>query len=258
MHDRDWLKFIHKNLGTIALYTSLVLCIGIASFCLIRYLKITHNFLPPIMITSSAILAGFVIYIFIKKVKEKENNIESLFQRILNRSSASESEIVNSSGDEYLTPDCDEQPNVAPQPIEAPSDLPQSSFLNDIEVFDKVHFFSLLKIFNAILKAFPSTKHLFSNENKILYVMNLRTLPIQEQFALFKHLLERNSEDEILEQLVTLMQDLEANEMDAILTSVLQKLEDIVDLAYSIEKRELIVDVLLLMILITNAERLNL
>lgn len=253
MPTKDWLKFIRKNLGTIALYISLILCIGIGSFALVRYLNLTLNFIHPLIIASCAFTAGLVIYFQIVKSHKKEQRIQALIQRVFNISSFSGHETNESSQDEYITPDYSEYPSITPQLTEDPNDLPQTSFFDYVRGLDRFQLFTLFKIFTTILKTFPSIENLFSNENKINYVMNMRTLPIEEQFSLFEHLLAQNPEDEILEQLVTLMQELKANETDGFLTTVLQKLEDIVDLAYPIGKRELIRDVLLLMILIMSA-----
>ncbi|NVM31329.1 MAG: hypothetical protein HWN65_20995 [Candidatus Helarchaeota archaeon] len=80
--------------------------------------------------------------------------------------------------------------------------------------------------------------------------MELKNLPIEEQHALFNAIIARNSAHEMRNQLNYLMRELKTGETEENWVPSLQKLEKFIAVALADGDRELIADLMQLLILI--------
>ena len=251
------MKFIRENWISIALYISLFLFIGIGFLSITRYLGLTYNFLTPTLFISGSVAIGILNYFYVTKIYKKEQKIQDLFQRVLNRPYFSRYDIIAYSDDEYITPNYEEYSYIPPQLVEIPSNLSQTSSFNYAGVDDGLQLFSLFSIFAGILRVFPSVERFFSRENRINYVKELEDISLEEQYALFKSILARNTSGEIINQLDKIIKEFQTEVTDARFLKILQKLEYIMELANSMPNRELLADIMLLAILIKSTKKGN-
>ncbi len=205
------------------------------------------------VITSVSIFASSIIaYFFIIYYGNKtEQRIQELLQRVFNSSLSSRFDIADSAHSIGVPDD----PSAGVNTRET-----NYAGLGD-ECLDYLN--RLLTLYNLvaeIFRIFPSTFHVFSDEkrmrDKISYAMDVTTLQNKEQFALFEHVLESASENEIKKQLNSIVRELKTNRTDEQPAGIVQKLEYLVELANStVGLRELLINILLLTILIKTSKK---
>ena len=219
------------------------------------HFKISHEIIIITVIASVTIFASSMIsYFFITSYSNKtEQRIQELFQRVFNDSPFSRFDIAESAHFIEVSND--------------PSAGVNTRETNYARLGDEclTYLHRLLTLYNLIaeiFRIFPSTNHVFSDEkrmrDKIGYAVDVETLQNKEQFALFEHVLERESDNEIKKQLNILVRELKINRTDGQPARILQKLEYLVELANStMGQRKLLIDILLLTILIKSSKRSN-
>ncbi|NVM31324.1 MAG: zinc-ribbon domain-containing protein, partial [Candidatus Helarchaeota archaeon] len=149
-----------------------------------------------------------------------------------------------------MTPDYDDYQTIDYNPID-PSDSSLSpSYQNHAGQVEGFTFLHLYGVFTAILKAFPSVAQMFPREERLNYVMELKNLPIEEQYALFNAMIARNSAHEMRNQLNYLMREFKTGETEENWVPALQKLEKFIAVALADGDRELIAELMQLSILI--------
>jgi len=219
------------------------------------YFKVSHEILITTVITSvTIIMSSMISYFFITSYRNKtEQRIQELFQRVLNNSPFSRFDITDSAHFIEVSND----PSVGINTCETNHTHLGDEYLNYLH-----RLLTLYDIIAEIFRIFPSTNHVFSDvkrmSDKIGYAVDVETLQNREIFALFEHVLERESDNDIKKQLNILVRALKINRTDGQPVRVLQKLEYLIELANStMGQRELLIDILLLTILIKSSERSN-
>ena len=162
------------------------------------YFKISHEIIITTVIINITIIASSMIsYFFITSYSNKtEQRIQELFQRILYNSPFSRFDITDSAHFIEVSND----PSVGVNTCETNHAHLGNECLNYLH-----RLLTLYNIIAEIFRIFPSTNHVFSDEkrmsDKIGYAVDVETLQNKEQFALFEHLLERESDNDIKKQL---------------------------------------------------------
>ncbi|NVM56013.1 MAG: hypothetical protein HWN66_20110, partial [Candidatus Helarchaeota archaeon] len=118
---------------------------------------------------------------------------------------------------------------------------------------------TIFLILASLIKAFPSLNQQFTEAEELNLLMKLQRLPSEEIFAYFNDLISKVPENEIkslLHNLIDLLQlylfirEVKTGEENAEWTQALQKLAEIVELAESLGNRELLNELMQLLILI--------
>ncbi|NVM55142.1 MAG: hypothetical protein HWN66_15660, partial [Candidatus Helarchaeota archaeon] len=150
----------------------------------------------------------------------------------------------------YISLDNDDYQTIEYNPIDlSDSSLapPYQNYAGQVEGFTFLHLYG---VFTAILKAFPSVSQMFPREERLNYVMELKDLPIEEQYALFNAMIARNSAHEMRNQLNYLMREFKTRKIEENWVPALQILEKFVDVALADGDRELLAELMQLSILI--------
>jgi hypothetical protein len=105
------------------------------------------------------------------------------------------------------------------------------------------------KIFNSILQLFPSLELMFPRDERLNYIKEIKTLSLENQFAIFKAMIGKNSEKEIRMQLYNVINEFKYQQLEGQWNQTLPGLENLVDLAQIFDDSKFLIDVFLLTIL---------
>ncbi len=109
----------------------------------------------------------------------------------------------------------------------------------------------LLRVFNSILREFPTLNHYFEQGlNKLLYLMKVKSLPYEEQIEVLKAFITQNSDTEIRLQLNKLMVELNTSDDKEHWEYLLPEFNRCFDLSQILDDPEFNLEVLLMAILI--------
>ncbi|NVM29212.1 MAG: hypothetical protein HWN65_10275, partial [Candidatus Helarchaeota archaeon] len=159
-------------------------------------------------------------------------------------------EISNFGNIDSLTSHGDDPRVIISNPFEPINVSPNSHYQDFAGQSEGFKLIFLFKIFNSLLKVFPTLNELFSRENKIGYITELNVLPFEEQIDILKDLIKGNSETEIRLQLNNLMVELNTAEIEGEWEQSLPKLNYCFDLAQILDDRKFLTELFLLVIII--------
>jgi hypothetical protein len=112
----------------------------------------------------------------------------------------------------------------------------------------------LFKVFNSIMEIFPNLNLGFDEWTLVNYIKDLTTLELNEQLALFKHLIGKNPEGTIRFELEKLIIEINNLLITESWDHLLPKVNDWVDLAQLLDDREFLVETFLTIVLIKNSD----
>jgi len=195
-------------------------------------------------------IAGISYFTLIKiKTFRKEKRINLLLEKVVREP------MTSNFGDiESLTSHSEDPRVIIENPFE-PTNFSleyyqYQSYAGQSEGFE---FTYLLRLFNSILKKFPTlNQYMEGGMNKLVYLMEVKSLPYEEQISILKDFINKNSEVEIRLQLNNLMIELNNSENRSNWEVMLPKFNYCYDLSQIMNDPEFITDLLLMAILIKN------
>ncbi len=111
----------------------------------------------------------------------------------------------------------------------------------------------LYRVFSFILQAFPSLESVFPRENRLNQVIKIKGFPPKEQVSFFQTLLSSVPENDIRMELDCLIDEFKTAKMDRIWRPTVPRLENLVDLAQTLDDPKFLIEVFLLTALIRNS-----
>lgn len=216
--------------------------------------NISSIYEPPFCVSIiGSVTAGTMATYTLVRSRRREKRINTLLSRISNESAPANLQIADP-----LAISCDVQGSwLEPVTMIESSNEPliegdrseRQDYAGNLAGFE---FTFLFKISNAIMKSFPGLNQMSEGPAKLIYVKDLMTLNIEEQLALFKHLILQNSENSIRLELDKLMIETNHIIIRENFDYLLPKLNDCVDIVQMQDKKELLADTYIFLIMIKN------
>lgn len=205
---------------------------------------------PWLFITVIGAIAGISYFTLIKiKTYRKEKRINLLLKKVVREP------MTSNFGDiESLTSHSEDPRLIIENPFEPTNfSLEYYQYQRYAGQLEGFEFTFLLRLFNSILRRFPTlNQYIEGGINKLVYLMEVKSLTYEEQISIFKDFINYNSEIEIRLQLNKLMIELNNSENRTNWEVLLPKFNYCYDLSQIVNDPEFTTDLLLMAILIKN------
>ncbi len=220
-----------------------------------------------ILIALGAVVVGTYSSYVVVRSRRKEKLIQKLLNKVLTeprepyfinpvpvegRYSQNYITVPEYSVEEYLTPTEYVEPVIEDQSPPIPLE-PEPSVAELNFNIPYITFMQLLRIMNTLTTVIPRLNDMIPRDERLPYLMDLKSLPDEEIFARIAGLIANIPDDELIASFPDLMTDLNSREDLGHWHTVLNRITDVVTIAESQNNHQLLSELIILLLLIKHS-----